>query len=98
MGAFTFTSVNDFLSGTIGSFTQEFGNTYRGFRENYNGVFVQDDWKLRPTVTLDLGLRYEYQGSQSDANHQQSVLDIAGTGRSANSAAGRSAPSTRRIL
>jgi len=79
-GAFTFTSVNNFLNGTIGSYTQEFGNTYRGFRENYNGAFVQDDWKLRPTVTLNLGLRYEFQGSQSDANHQQSVLDIAGTG------------------
>ena len=79
-GAFTFTSVNNFLAGTIGSYTQEFGNTYRGFRENYNGAFVQDDWKLRPTLTLNLGLRYEFQGSQSDANHLQSVLDIAGTG------------------
>ncbi len=79
-GVFTFTSVNNFLAGIPGSYTQEFGNTYRGFRENYNGFFVQDDWKLRPTITLNLGLRYEYQGSQSDANHLQSVLDIAGTG------------------
>ena len=42
---------------------------------------MQDDWKLRPTLTLNLGLRYEFQGSQSDANHLQSVLDIAGTGK-----------------
>ena len=81
LGAFTFTSVYDFLAGAIASYTQEFGNTYRGYRENYNGLFVQDDWKLRPTLTLNLGLRYEFQGSQSDANHQQSVLDIAGTGK-----------------
>lgn len=36
------------------------GDSQRYFRTNYYAGFAQDDWKPRPNLTLNIGLRYEY--------------------------------------
>jgi hypothetical protein len=36
------------------------GNAQRHFRSTYYGTYLQDEWRLRPNLTLTLGLRYEY--------------------------------------
>jgi hypothetical protein len=37
------------------------------FRSSIYGAFVQNDWKLRPNLTVNLGLRWEYYGPPTEA-------------------------------
>jgi len=44
--------------------------TTRGqyYRSSIYGVFVQNDWKLRPNLTVNIGLRWEYYAPPTEAN------------------------------
>jgi outer membrane receptor protein involved in Fe transport len=42
----------------------------RHFRSGGYGLFFQDDWKARPNLTLNLGLRYEYFSVLKEENNK----------------------------
>ncbi|HEX4168363.1 MAG TPA: carboxypeptidase-like regulatory domain-containing protein [Bryobacteraceae bacterium] len=44
------------------------GNPYLSFYQLDFGPFVQDDWKVRPNLTLSFGLRWEAQTNINDKN------------------------------
>src|SRR5215467_13844987 len=58
-GQIDFLSFHDFLTGTTQVSTFGNGLSDRSQRAWDCNFFVQDDWKLSPSLTVDLGLRYE---------------------------------------
>jgi hypothetical protein len=56
-------------------------DSQRNFRRHNWALFMQDDWKVRPNVTLNLGLRSEVFGSPSEKHGRMSniVFPDAGT-------------------
>ena len=87
-GVFTFPALSDFLAGQPSSWTQLFGSTQRDLRTGVYSFFLQDDWKVRPTLTMNLGARWELQGALDEAKGHLSVLDPALPGTIGNAGTG----------
>ncbi|HSD47119.1 MAG TPA: TonB-dependent receptor, partial [Pyrinomonadaceae bacterium] len=60
-GVYNFSSLGNFLTGNYLNYQQAFGAPEQ-FQSNPNfGVFVQDEWRVRPDLTFNAGLRYDLQ-------------------------------------
>ncbi len=86
LGRFTFTNARSrnpliptsaLTIADAATFTQSFGNANYNVREYLWSLFVQDDYRVRQDLTLNLGLRYDRQTFTDDTNNFAPRLGFA---------------------
>ncbi|HEY4357075.1 MAG TPA: TonB-dependent receptor [Acidobacteriaceae bacterium] len=83
-GTFTFTGAQtgvsdfaDFLRGLPDTSSLAFGNANKYLRQSVYDLYATDDWRLRPELTLNVGVRWEYGAPITEINDQLGNLDVA---------------------
>jgi hypothetical protein len=56
------------------------GSNYAGtnYYSNYGGIYAQDNWKITPTLTINLGLRWDYFSPYGETAGRQANLIMTG--------------------
>jgi hypothetical protein len=76
-GTFYFSNLADYSANRPYSFIRQAGNGHIVFLEKVLGAFAQDEIRLRPNVTLSVGLRYDWQNYFHDGNNVAPRASIA---------------------
>lgn len=76
-GAFTGDPLGDFLLGYPQMTQRTVGSPQAYMRQNAYGAYIQDDWRITRSLTLNLGLRYEYTAPYTEARDKLLNLDYS---------------------
>lgn len=73
-GTMGFANRAAFIAGTPNAFTISTGNRPARVYQNAIGLFAMDSFKVRPYLTLELGLRWEWNMSPTEAQNRTSLF------------------------
>jgi carboxypeptidase family protein len=76
-GAATGSDLADFLLGLPHTSAIAFGNPDKNFRGVSPDAYITDDWRVSPTFTANIGMRWEYESPLSEALGRLVNLDVA---------------------
>src|SRR6266705_1669509 len=76
-GRVKFNSLEDFLSGAVHNVNFLAGDPTRNMSQWLYAGYAQDDWRITKGITLNLGLRYEFQAVPTDSRNLLGNVDIA---------------------
>jgi hypothetical protein len=79
-GQFTGNAFADFLLGYPTSGTSGIGRGDEDGRTQWLHAYVQDDWRPRDNVTVNAGLRYEFNQHMYDTDNRLSSVDLSAPG------------------
>jgi hypothetical protein len=80
VGSFTFPTMTNFLADEASAFTVLLGAGNDRILQPSYGVFAQDSFKWKPNFTINIGLRYEWDSTPSEARGRFTNFDLtAGT-------------------
>ena len=74
-GQLSGSGIGDLLLGLPSLDIQAQNDNPQAQRTSEYAGFVQDDWKVRPNLSINLGLRYEFNTPVTDRNNGMSVFD-----------------------
>jgi Carboxypeptidase regulatory-like domain/TonB dependent receptor-like, beta-barrel len=73
----SYNSETDFINNVVEEFDYHSPEDVMGFRRNYWFAYAQDEFKMRPNLTFNFGLRHEYYSVAHDVYGRGKMFDMS---------------------